>query len=260
MHHLWKDFLLFCSFLHDLKMSLIDVIYLDCYYNHKRELWIAPKWKCSLLKYNLSGGWHLGPTGTWDGYVPLKSLGPDKSKGPKGPNRKYPNSQPGVRRRQQTNCMALYDTEIILYMLSESAISVAFFPWQSTIYIINGTIYDVVLGIIVILDHQNIGVDITFSVLMFGSDDMTQNTFSYGKMKNCSFCDSSISEHIQGPKVYQVSCFYGKVNISPKVCQISTGLHGRVCGAYSPVLFWACVTLDVLMIWLTKIRSWSLFG
>ncbi len=80
---------------------------------------------------------------------------------------------------------------------------------------------------------QNIGVDITFSVFSCLVQEiwhkihnlvMAESKMVTMETTRC-FCDGSISENVQGPNLYQVSCFYEKVNISPQILHISPGLY-----------------------------------
>lgn len=70
-------------------------------------------------------------------------------------------------------------------------------------------INDAVYGIIIILDHQNTGVDIPFFVISYLVQEIWCKIYHSVMVATMwRFCDGAISIDVQGPKVYQVSCFY----------------------------------------------------
>lgn len=92
-----------------------------------------------------------------------------------------------------------------------------------------GGIFDDLHGIIVIIEHQNIGVDITFSVLSYLIQKIWRKihylVMVERKMAAMSrFCDGSISENVQGAKLYMCTKAHAFILKSEHHFHISPGL------------------------------------
>lgn len=86
--------------------------------------------------------------------------------------------------------------------------------------------YDVIHGIIVILDHQSIGVDIPLSVSSYSLQEIWckihNSVMVESKMATMRcFCNGSISEKSSGNVQFE------RVNYSPRICSQSPRLHKK---------------------------------
>lgn len=97
-----------------------------------------------------------------------------------------------------------------------------------TEFIINcSTGYGVVFGITLILDHQNMGLDISFSVSLCLVQEILckihNSVMATSKMAAMAtrrqFCNGFISKNVQGPKLYNCTKFHAFMEKSSSISQ-----------------------------------------